>query len=75
MGGVGLPTQHEGGGGGIGGKAPFFLFSLTDLLNINSIRILSEATDKWVFLMWGVRTFLGAIVTDKATKLETFIPM
>ena len=38
-------------------------------------RTLSETIDKWVLLMWGVRTIWGAIIADETTKLKICIPM
>ena len=68
MGGVGVPPSHEGG-------PPFFLdFSFEHQLS-SSLPTLGEVIDKWVLLMWGVRTLWGAIITDKITKLKICIPM
>ena len=57
------------------GRPPFFFgWSFEHQLNSSS-RTLSETIGKWIFLMWGVGTLSGAVITDNTTKLKISIPM
>ena len=66
-------------GRGWPGRLPFLTYRRTSLFWASiqdwSSRTLTETIDKWVLLIWVVRTLWEVIITDKTTNLKICIPM